>query len=308
MLNLKKETVTGKLSVSKKIFYFVYEVPVNGKVTMKISSELADDMDIQIYDSEKRQIASTKCEKQTTKKSSTTTFYDYYEKGTYYMKLSPVISGDSGKFSIVSTVDKVKSADKERNNDLTAATEIELGKTVTGLLTLTDTEDFYKVHIPSGEKGVFITVSSSISEEIGVYVKSADGLSDESGKALYKKNGITAPYVYVKPSNGGVYYIRVFSKSNLDNGTYTIKTKTGVFINEMTVQKENITVKKGKTAVIKMDISPKYHDEDLIYTSDKPTVVKVDSKGKVTGLKKGTAVITITSLSGKVATCKVKVK
>ncbi|OJG42715.1 hypothetical protein RV04_GL000774 [Enterococcus hermanniensis] len=49
-------------------------------------------------------------------------------------------------------------------------------------------------------------------------------------------------------------------------------------------------------------------DKTVTYKSSDATIAGVDSKGKVTGVKAGTADITVTTANGKTAKCAVTVK
>ena len=70
--------------------------------------------------------------------------------------------------------------------------------------------------------------------------------------------------------------------------------------------KSEITLKKGKAYTLKAKTAPAKSDEKLTFKSSNKKVATVTTKGKIKGLKKGTAVITITS--GSVSTkCTVKV-
>ena len=59
--------------------------------------------------------------------------------------------------------------------------------------------------------------------------------------------------------------------------------------------KSEITLKKGKTYTLKAKTAPAKSDEKLTFKSSNKKVATVTTKGKIEGLKKGTAVITITS-------------
>lgn len=69
--------------------------------------------------------------------------------------------------------------------------------------------------------------------------------------------------------------------------------------------KSSVTVKRKKATVLK----PKLYGikGNVTYTSSNPAVATIDAKGKVTGVKKGTTIITMKA-GGYTATCKVKVK
>lgn len=72
--------------------------------------------------------------------------------------------------------------------------------------------------------------------------------------------------------------------------------------------KKSVTLKKGKTLTLKYTRTPKKAGDKLTWKSSKPKIVKVTSKGKVKGLKKGTSTITVMAASGKKASIKIKVK
>lgn len=68
------------------------------------------------------------------------------------------------------------------------------------------------------------------------------------------------------------------------------------------------TIYKGKTYTLKATVGPKNTTDKLTWSSSKPKIAKVNSSGKVSALKKGTATITVKTTSGKKATCKITVK
>ena len=70
------------------------------------------------------------------------------------------------------------------------------------------------------------------------------------------------------------------------------------------IAKTKLTIKKGKSAKIKVTVSPK---TKIKFKSSKPKIAKVTKKGVVKALKKGSAKITVTAF-GKKKVVKVKVK
>lgn len=93
-------------------------------------------------------------------------------------------------------------------------------------------------------------------------------------------------------------------------------TKTGAKINVTVIQpvktvecKPELTVAVGKTGNINAVALPKdSSDKTLTYKSSDESVATVDSAGKVTGIKKGKAVITAASVNGVHAECEITVK
>ena len=86
------------------------------------------------------------------------------------------------------------------------------------------------------------------------------------------------------------------------SNTPTVKNPTSIALNKKTLK-----LTKGKTATLKATIKPSGSSTTVKWTSSKKSVATVDKNGKITAKKKGTAVITATTVNGKKATCKVTV-
>ena len=74
------------------------------------------------------------------------------------------------------------------------------------------------------------------------------------------------------------------------------------------LNKTKATLKKGGTLTLKAMVTPSSSTDKLTWSSSNRKVATVDSKGKVTAKKKGTAVITVKTTSGKKAVCSITVK
>lgn len=88
-----------------------------------------------------------------------------------------------------------------------------------------------------------------------------------------------------------------------------ISGDTTVAVKKVKLNKTKLTLKKGKTAVLKATVTPtNATNKTVTFSSSKKTVAKVGAKtGKVTAKKKGTATITA-KCGSKKAVCKVTVK
>ena len=91
--------------------------------------------------------------------------------------------------------------------------------------------------------------------------------------------------------------------------TLTVKvidpyTPTGVKLNKSGTVKLAI----GKTLKLKATVSPDTAETTLTWSSSNSKIAKVSKNGKVTGLKKGTATITVKTKNGKTAKVKIKVE
>ncbi|WP_394916239.1 Ig-like domain-containing protein [uncultured Robinsoniella sp.] len=74
------------------------------------------------------------------------------------------------------------------------------------------------------------------------------------------------------------------------------------------LSRKNLTLKVGRKYALKATVYPKNATDTKKWTINKKGIVKVSSKGVVTGLKKGKCRITLKTSSGKSAYCNVKVE
>ena len=91
--------------------------------------------------------------------------------------------------------------------------------------------------------------------------------------------------------------------------TVTVKAKA-VNVTEVTLDKTELTLTEGGTETLTATVRPDNADNRKVtWSSDKTEVATVDGAGRVTAVKPGEAVVTVTTEDGgKTATCKVTVK
>ena len=89
----------------------------------------------------------------------------------------------------------------------------------------------------------------------------------------------------------------------------TVKAKA-VSVTEVTLDKTELTLTEGETETLTATVKPDNADNRKVtWSSDKTEVATVDGAGRVTAVKPGEAVVTVTTEDGgKTATCKVTVK
>ncbi len=89
----------------------------------------------------------------------------------------------------------------------------------------------------------------------------------------------------------------------------TVKAKA-VNVTEVTLDKTELTLTEGETETLTATVKPDNADNKKVkWSSDKTDVAAVDGAGRVTAVKAGEAVVTVTTEDGgKTATCKVTVK
>ena len=89
----------------------------------------------------------------------------------------------------------------------------------------------------------------------------------------------------------------------------TVKAKT-VSVTEVTLDRAELTLTEGETETLTATVRPdNAGNRKVTWSSDKTEIATVDGAGRVTAVKAGEAVITVTTEDGgKTATCKVTVK
>ena len=97
--------------------------------------------------------------------------------------------------------------------------------------------------------------------------------------------------------------------ANGNTQIYSVKVQKGIVkTTGISLNKRSVTLaKKGKSFQLKVKLNPVTSQQKITYKSSNPDVVSVNTKGKLTARKKGTATITVKSGKKKM-TCKVKVK
>ena len=91
--------------------------------------------------------------------------------------------------------------------------------------------------------------------------------------------------------------------------TVTVKAKA-VNVTEVTLDRAELTLTEGETETLTATVRPDNADNRKVtWSSDKTEIATVDGAGKVTAVKAGEAVVTVTTEDGgKTATCRVTVK
>ena len=138
---------------------------------------------------------------------------------------------------------------------------------------------------PSGEK-----INFAVSNKTNVAtVTVSKGVMKITGK---KKGTAT---ITVTSTNGGTAKIKI-----------TVKKKVNV--KKLKLNKQNITLKKGKKFILTVSKNPITATNKVKWSSSNKKVATVNSKGVVKAKKKGKTTITVKASNGKKATCKITVK
>ena len=165
------------------------------------------------------------------------------------------------------------------------------------------------VNINEGKK---FSVVVEVNSNSGKTAYLAYERSMQSGKAGYwctasvkaNQSFINSPYNgwndFSNKSYGGNFIIKAFT----DNETTTVD------VEKVSLNKSATTLTEGESETLTATIAPSNAtgDKTIKWSSSNAEVAAVDSNGKVTAKKAGTAVITATSSNGKTASCTVTVK
>ena len=113
----------------------------------------------------------------------------------------------------------------------------------------------------------------------------------------------------VKGVKAGTATITVTTKDGNKTATCKVTVKP-VAVKSVKLNKKTASIKKGKTITLKATVSPSNATTKTVtWKTSNKKIATVTSSGKVKGIKKGTATITVTTKDGKkTAKCKVTVK
>ena len=145
-------------------------------------------------------------------------------------------------------------------------------------------------------------ISASVEPENATERDIVWSTSDKS-IATVDENGV------VKALKPGTVTITAKTKDGKVKSTCTVNVET-VPVDKITLSSNELSIKAGSTSQITAVVTPdNATDKELIWETSDASIAKVDSNGKVTGVKPGTVTITAKTKDGKVkATCTVNVE
>lgn len=108
----------------------------------------------------------------------------------------------------------------------------------------------------------------------------------------------------VKAKKAGT--VKITARADGKSATCTVTIKKAP--TKITVKKASVSLKRKGTYKIKYTLKPSGARNKVTYKSNKTKVAKVSSSGVITGVRKGTAKITVKTYNGKKATITVRVK
>lgn len=176
--------------------------------------------------------------------------------------------------------DQNANGNQNTNETPAAETTIQLDKKS---LTLGVKEKYnLKATVEGAAKGQAVTYSTS---------KSSVAAVSASGKVTAKKKGTAT-----------------ITAKTADGKTATCKITVKAAPKKVIIKKTKLTVKKGNRVKIKVQLPKNTASNKITFTSSNKKVAKVDTTGKVTGVKAGKAKITVKTFNGKKKVVTVTVK
>ena len=156
-----------------------------------------------------------------------------------------------------------------------------------------------RIEIIEGESAV---LSASVSPEAASDRAVAWSSSDRSVATVDKAGTVHG----LRP---GTATVTATAEGKSGTCAVTVKAKA-VGVTEVTLDKTELTLTEGETETLTATVKPDNADNRKVtWSSDKTEIATVDGAGKVTAVKAGEAVVTVTTEDGgKTATCKVTVK
>ena len=268
-VNLNK-TYNGQLSITDSKDYYKFNISKNGNVNLKISANI-EGSNYYLYDSNENEIWKKTAQywDNNSKKLSINNTIQL-KKGTYYFLVERYFDY-SGSYNF--------SINQKVNNTEIKATSIKLNK------------KSYTLGV--GQKFTLkATVSPAKANQKCKWTSSNSKIAsvDKNGKVVAKKIGTIN--ITATTTNGKKAICKITVK----------KAPTGIKLN-----RTKLTIKKGRKYNLKATL-PKGSLNTLKWTTSNGRIATVNSKGLVTGKKKGKATITVKTYNGKSAKCKVTVQ
>lgn len=159
-------------------------------------------------------------------KMGTDSFEYYLDCGTYYIMLSEVY-GDDGKYTFKQVSSTVVSDEKEPNDSIEQAQNVQLNEKISGMLATGDYTDFYKIKVPA-KCNITFNVPSNF-EDMILYIYDEEGNEVKRAYSSWNKNSKKSALKVIYKISAGTYYVQL--KKDWDkgpSGTYTFtasKTK-----------------------------------------------------------------------------------
>lgn len=160
----------------------------------------------------------------------------------------------------------------------------------------------------SGSDSVTATVNAPYDKFVSLTVGGA-ALDQNCCIVTEGSTVITLQEAYLKTLANGTYVVSAEFTDGIATTTLTVNVSEAKSVTGVTLDCSNVKITVGKTRKLIATVTPSDAvNQDLTWSSSDASIAVVDANGKVTGIKAGSAVITVTTKDGSyMATCKVTV-
>ncbi len=237
---------------------------------------------------------------------STISFDLYANTRAYYLNLYNQFVVNSGTFKISCKFTADATIDSEKiNSSVDTAIPIKDNKLYRGVLTYEEDENYYSIVLKK-KATLSLKVSTLDQTTVDVIVKDSEGVIKHQDWCYSD----TKIYSYREELPKGTYYI-IVKKSGKEfqlGRRYEIETGSYVPIKSISLPSSK-SIKIGSSFTFKPTLVPANATGDYVFSSNNNSIVKVSkTTGEITGMRQGTAVITVQAVNGTMKdTCKVTV-
>lgn len=222
------------------------------------------------------------------------------DKGNYFISVNTFNASGEDEYAIKANViyEESEKYEQESNNVRSKANIKNINTSYIGNLGTEDDVDWFRFEAPKGwmalefriprqspERAYNVYLYDSTLNELDAYTTSSDPyyLGDEK---LY---------------NYGIYYIKIEKGSgNFVNSDYEVclKNREYTYLSEITFPYETIEIYENEQKQLKPTLLPSDAvDKKVVWDSSNYGIVSVDSKGKIQGIKAGTAEVKVRALN-----------
>lgn len=219
-------------------------VPSAGRLTLDISSYIKEGADLTLQDAYNEEIWNNYL-RSTELTPGKENHSIYLEKGDYYFFIDRGYHDYTGIYEVNATFKAANNNEKEPNNGSIEAKNLAFYKKVTGLLSWSDTDDYYKITVPKKSN-----VTLDFSSYVDLYA-TVELLNAKNENLFYKDvwGKINSPgrLIQTWSLNKGTYYLHVHNDHY--NGIYQFQVKSSHLLPTLSVKpvKTSSTTVSGTT-------------------------------------------------------------
>ena len=301
-------TVYGSITDSNTKDYYKFTLSTSGKITLNVTAYIYRSY-YNIYDSNLNQVwASGKKNWNSATEVMTLSEEIYLTSGTYYFMVEKYYT-DTGnynfKMNFASSGESFKETTGGTNNSFSSANSISLNTKYNGQIAVNDDKDFYKFTLSSSRKITLNVTAYIYRSYYHIYNSSFNEVWssnrrywNDSSKSMIMNEDVSL--------SSGTYYFMV-EKYYSDTGDYNFTLSSTTAPTSVSVSPSSLSLNVGNSYTLTKSVYPSNASTSYTWSSSNTSVATVDSNGKVTAKKAGTATITVKTSNGKTATCKVTV-